>query len=63
METPDDLIYSTEARKLLKVSPFKMAKIMKEGVIAVYPDPLDARAKLVSQAEVLALIPKRAEAA
>ena len=63
METPTDLINSTEARKLLKISPFKMAKLMKEGVIAVYPDPLDARVKLVSRAEVLGLIPKRAEAA
>jgi len=40
-----------------------MAKLMKEGVIAVYPDPLAARVKLVSRAEVLGLIPKRAEAA
>jgi hypothetical protein len=63
METPNDLINSTEARKLLKISPFKMAKLMKDGTISVYPDPLDARVKLVSRAEVLSLVPRRAEAA
>lgn len=63
MNTPTDLINSTEARKLLGISPFKMAKLLREGVIRHFPDPLDSRAKLVSKSEVLALKPKRLEAA
>ena len=63
MDTPEDLINSTEARKLLGISPFKMSKLIKQGVIRHFTDPLDARAKLVSKSEVLALRPKRAEAA
>lgn len=63
MDTPNDLIHSTEARKLLDISPYKMSKLIKSGVIRVYPDPLDDRVKLVSRSQILALIPKRAEAA
>lgn len=63
MNLPADLITSTEARKLLGVSPIKMAKLLKQGVLKVYPDPLDERKKLVSKDEVLALKVPRAEAA
>lgn len=63
MYIPDDLIPSTEARKLLGISPFKMSKLIKQGTISTYPDPLDERVKLVSKSAVLALIQKRAEAA
>jgi hypothetical protein len=60
---PIDLILVTEARRLLGVSPAKMSQLLKEGVIRHFPNPLDRREKLVSKAEVLALIPPRAEAA
>jgi hypothetical protein len=63
MNVPDDLIPSTQARALLEISPFKMSKLIKQGVIRTYPDPLDDRVKLVSKSAVLALVQKRAEAA
>lgn len=63
MDTPDDLITTTTARKLLGISPLKMTQLLREGVLRHFPDPLDKRAKLVSQREVLALKPKRLEAA
>lgn len=63
MDTPNDLIHSTEARKLLGISPYKMSKLIKAGVVQVYPDPLDDRVKLVSRSQILTLLPKRAEAA
>lgn len=62
-ETPNDLITVAEAQQLLGVSHAKMSKLIREGVIRYFPNPLDGREKLVSQEEVLALIPKRAEAA
>jgi hypothetical protein len=63
MEHPQDLITATAARKMLGVSPLKMTKLLKEGVIRHFPDPLDDRKKLVSKSEVLALRTPRAEAA
>ena len=60
---PTDLITVSEARDLLGVSWNKMAKLLKDGVIRHFSNPLDNRVKLVSKAEVLALVPKRAEAA
>lgn len=63
MNIPRDLIPSTEARKLLGISPFKMSKLIKEGTLETYPDPLDARVKLVSKSQALSLIQPRAEAA
>jgi hypothetical protein len=63
MDTPDDLILSTEGRKLLGISPTKMSELLRKNVIRYFPNPLDAREKLVSKAEVMSLIPKRAEAA
>lgn len=59
---PDDLINVAEARRLLGVAPATMARILKERLVT-YENPLDKRQKLVSKAEVLSLIPKRAEAA
>ena len=59
----NDLITIAEARSLLGVSHTKMAQLVKNGVIRYFPNPLDGRVKLVSKAEVLALIPRRAEAA
>lgn len=52
---PNDLIPVAEARKLLGVSPAKMAQLIKEGVIRYFPDLLDRRVKLVSETEVLSL--------
>jgi DNA-binding MarR family transcriptional regulator len=63
MEQPNDLIIVEQARRLLGVGPAKMSKLIKEGVIRTYHNPLDARTKLVSKSAVISLIPKRAEAA
>lgn len=63
MNTPNDLITINRAREILGVSTAKIAKLVKEDVLTVYPNPLDKRSKLVSYAEVVALIPKRLEAA
>lgn len=63
LQTPTDLITVKEARALLGVGTPKMAKLLREGVLKYYPNPLDARVKLVSKAAVLALIPSLAEAA
>lgn len=63
MDTPKDLITATAARKLLGISPLKMTKLLSQGVIRHFPDPLDERKKLVSRAEVLALKIPKAEAA
>ena len=60
---PNDLITVSEARELLGVSWNKMAKLIKLGVVRHFPNPLDNRVKFVSKAEVLALVPRRAEAA
>lgn len=61
--TPNDLIKTGEARKLLGISPLKMRDLLKNGVLHHYPDPLDGRVKLVSKAEALSLRANRAEAA
>jgi hypothetical protein len=63
MNTPDDLIPAERARELLGISTKKLASLLKEGSIRHFPNPLDKRQKLVSKAEALALMPKRAEAA
>lgn len=60
---PVDLIPVAEARRLLGVSPAKMSQLLRDGVIRHFLNPLDRREKLVSKAEVIALIPPRAEAA
>ena len=58
---PSDLIKTTEARRLLRVSPIKMAALIKDGAIRYYTNPLDRRVKLVSKAEILSLQPKMAD--
>ncbi len=60
---PSDLITVAEARSLLGVSHTKMSQMVKKGVIRHFTNPLDGRVKLVSKAEVIALIPRRSEAA
>ena len=52
---PDDLIRTTEARKLLGVSTVKMTQLIKRGAFTVYEDLLDRRVKLISRAEVESL--------
>jgi predicted DNA-binding transcriptional regulator AlpA len=59
---PTDLITINEAREILGVSRPTMAKIVKK-YLRYFPNPIDGREKLVSKAEVLALLPRRAEAA
>jgi hypothetical protein len=59
---PLDLITVTEARELLGVGPNKMAELIRKGILQYWTNPLDARKKLVSRAEVLNL-PKRLEKA
>lgn len=60
---PNDLISTTEARKLLGVSTVKMTQLIKHGVFTVYTDLLDRRVKLISCAEVEALKHRSVEAA
>ena len=60
---PIDLITTSEARKILRVSAVKMAQLIREGTIRHFPNLLDKRVKFVSKAEVEALKPRRAEAA
>ena len=55
IQKPTDLRATAEARELLGISRFKMAELLRDGVIRHFPDPLDKRVKLVSRAEVLAL--------
>ena len=62
-ELPKDLITVTDARKIVQCSPFKMAGLLRDGTLRSYSDPLDKRIKLVSKAEVRALIVKKAKAA
>jgi hypothetical protein len=52
---PKDLIPVAEARKLIGVSPTKMAQLIKDEVVRHFPDLLDKRVKLVSESEVLSL--------
>jgi len=54
-KAPNDLITVAEARKLLGVSTVKIAQLIKDGYIRHFPDPLDKRVKLVSEAAVRAL--------
>jgi hypothetical protein len=60
---PTDLISVSEARKVLGVSRFKIAELIRRELLHSYENPLDRRVKLVSRAELLTLKPDRAEAA
>lgn len=60
---PTDLISTSEAQKLLGVSRPTMSRLLREGVIRYFPNLIDRRVKFVSKAAVLALLPRRAEAA
>jgi hypothetical protein len=54
MDQPE-LIPIGEARRMLRISPTTMARLVKEGRFTVYDNPLDRRQKLVDRREVLAL--------
>lgn len=56
MNKPADPISVATARKLLGVSTKKMADLLKDGTVRHYPNLLDKRSKLVSRAEILALM-------
>ncbi|HEY0171467.1 MAG TPA: hypothetical protein VGB98_10625 [Pyrinomonadaceae bacterium] len=62
-ERPNDLIKVTAARKLMGVSPMKMAQLLKDGFLRTFDNPLDRRVKLVSRAEVDSLLDMREKAA
>jgi hypothetical protein len=55
MYEPKDLIPAEEARAILGVSTWKMATLLREGILRHFSSPLDRRKKLVSRAEVEAL--------
>jgi DNA-binding MarR family transcriptional regulator len=63
MNRPIDLITTTDARKLIGISSATMTKLIRNGTVVTYPDPLDTRVKLVSKSAVLALKVPRLEAA
>lgn len=60
---PDDLIKVTAARKLMGISPMKMAQLIRDGLLHTFDNPLDKRVKLVSRAEVDSLLDMREKAA
>jgi hypothetical protein len=62
-QRPSDLIKVTAARKLMSVSPMKMAQLIKDGLLHTFDNPLDKRVKLVSRAEVDSLLDMREKAA
>ncbi len=62
-DMPSDLVAVAEAQRLLGVSHAKIAKLIREGTIRHFPNPLDRRVKLVSRSEVLALKPQRVDKA
>jgi hypothetical protein len=47
-----DRITLTEARKILRVSPNKMSKLVSDGTLSHEQDPLDQRVKLVKRKDV-----------
>lgn len=60
---PADLITTAEARKILGISPIKMAELIKSGAVTTYPNPLDRRFKLISRADLKPYMPFRRRAA
>lgn len=51
-----DLILAGEAQKMLGISKKKMADLLDKKILAHQEDPLDKRVKLVSRADVEALL-------
>jgi hypothetical protein len=48
----EEWITASEARGILKVSPQKLARLLREGVLQSMPSELDKRLKLVRRADV-----------
>jgi hypothetical protein len=59
----EDYMRTAEARKLLRVSPTKMAQLLADGSLPHFIDPLDRRVKLVRRADVEALRARKPKAA
>jgi hypothetical protein len=60
MSEPEEVyLTTTEATKQLGISQYKMAKLLKEGTLIWYPDPLNQRTKLIKQADVERLLASR----
>jgi len=55
---PEKYVTATEATKLLDVSKAKMAKLLRSGEIPYFPDPRNARAKLIKQSDIDAWLAK-----
>lgn len=55
--TRRSLITVGDARDRLGVSNHTVARLVREGKLTTYPNPLDKRQKLVDAAEVEALMP------
>jgi hypothetical protein len=53
---PDDLLSTAQARRMLKLSPRKIAELIASGDIPTQPDPLDKRFKLIRRSDVEALL-------
>lgn len=51
-----DLITLTAARSILGVSRTKIWRLVREGALVVYSNPLDKREKLVPRSQVEALL-------
>lgn len=54
-ENGDELISVGEARKILHVSPMRMAALIANGALKAEQNPLDRRGKLLRRSEVEAL--------
>ncbi len=60
---PKDLISISDTMRLLGVSRTKVWRLMKDGMLTPYSNPLDKRETLFRKAEVMSLIPQKAKVA
>lgn len=58
MAEESEYVSVAEARKILGVSPTRMAEMLKHGELEAEPNPLDRRGKLIRRATVEALARK-----
>jgi hypothetical protein len=56
--TESEYVSVAEAREILGVSKPRMAEILKKGLLAWEPNPVDERGKLIRRADVEALAAK-----
>ena len=57
--TKEEYVTTTKATQMLGISPYKMAKLLKEGTLKWYPDPLNELRKLIRKSDVEALLKSR----